>query len=306
MTDATWNSVLVNTNPTYALIGLIDSSTYEVRVKAICSTGDSSNYSTTVNFTTDISCQATSNPIISSITNNSAMVSWTSGGNETQWELDYRLSTNATWQTVSVNTNPTYTLNGLSDSSTYEVRVKAICSIGDSSSYSTIVSFTTTQSPQTTYTITATAGDNGVISPSGVVSVLEGGSQTFTITPDNGYNIQEVLVDNINQGDTSSYTFSNVQANHSISVSFIAGIEDNVLYPDALIFPNPANNVLNIKSGQPFERVKITNLLGQVLYNAKIVNSDFSIDISAYNSGIYFVRLEGSQGIVTKKFVKKQ
>ena len=154
-----------------------------------------------------------------------------------------------------------------------------------------------------TYTITASAGDNGTISPSGTISIPQGGSQTFTISPDNGYHIQNVLVDNVSQGDASSYTFSNIQENHAISVSFIAGIEDNVLGTDVLIFPNPANNVLNIKSRQLFEKIKITNLLGQVLYNAKITNSDFSINISSYTAGIYFVCLEGKNGIATKKFV---
>ena len=154
-----------------------------------------------------------------------------------------------------------------------------------------------------TYTITASAGDNGTISPSGTISIPQGGNQTFSISPDNGYHIQDVSVDNVSQGDTSSYTFSNVQENHAISVSFIAGIEDNVSETDVLIFPNPANNVLNIKSGQLFEKIKITNLLGQVLYNAKITNSDFSINISSYTAGIYFVCLEGKNGIATKSLL---
>ncbi len=47
----------------------------------------------------------------------------------------------------------------------------------------------------TTHTITATAGAGGVISPEGTVSVKHGGSQTFTITPDDGYEIKDILVD---------------------------------------------------------------------------------------------------------------
>jgi hypothetical protein len=71
------------------------------------------------------------------------------------------------------------------------------------------------------YTITASAGANGAISPSGPVSVNCGASQSFTITPNSCYSIQNVLVDGVSQGAISSFTFSNVQANHTISATFV-------------------------------------------------------------------------------------
>jgi len=72
----------------------------------------------------------------------------------------------------------------------------------------------------TDYTITATAGSGGSISPSGEVNVSSGGSQTFSMAPDGGYQIADVLVDGTSVGAQSSYTFSNVDGDHSISVSF--------------------------------------------------------------------------------------
>lgn len=74
--------------------------------------------------------------------------------------------------------------------------------------------------PPTTYTIDASAGSGGSISPAGVVSVEEGSAQSFTITPDAGYQVQDVVVDGASQGAISSYTFENVQADHTIQVSF--------------------------------------------------------------------------------------
>ncbi|MEW6417445.1 MAG: DNRLRE domain-containing protein [Nitrospirota bacterium] len=71
-----------------------------------------------------------------------------------------------------------------------------------------------------TYTITATAGSGGSISPSGSVSVNYGASQTFTITANTNYSIANVLVDDTSVGAVSTYTFSNVTANHTISASF--------------------------------------------------------------------------------------
>jgi hypothetical protein len=71
-----------------------------------------------------------------------------------------------------------------------------------------------------TYTITASAGENGSISPSGSVVVNEGDSQTFTITPDAGYEIADVLVDGNSVGAVPTYTIENVTADHTIHASF--------------------------------------------------------------------------------------
>ena len=74
--------------------------------------------------------------------------------------------------------------------------------------------------PVTGYTITATAGANGSITPSGAVGVAAGGSQTFTISPSSGYVIDTLKVDGLEVTATTSYTFSDVKANHTIEVTF--------------------------------------------------------------------------------------
>ena len=68
--------------------------------------------------------------------------------------------------------------------------------------------------------ITATAGDNGRITPTGDVAVPKGESETFTITPDSGYRIKDVLVDGKSVGAVSTYTFENVVDNHTIHATF--------------------------------------------------------------------------------------
>lgn len=74
-------------------------------------------------------------------------------------------------------------------------------------------------SPSINYSITASAGANGTISPSGATVVAYGGNQAYTITPNIGSEIDEVLVDNV-AVPAANYTFSNVTANHTISVTF--------------------------------------------------------------------------------------
>ena len=71
------------------------------------------------------------------------------------------------------------------------------------------------------YTIKATAGAGGSISPSGNVSVREGRDRTFTITPDKGYAISNVKIDGKSIGAVKSYTFKNVRRNHTIEVIFM-------------------------------------------------------------------------------------
>lgn len=70
------------------------------------------------------------------------------------------------------------------------------------------------------YTITASAGTGGFISPSGSVSVQEDTDKTFTITPDSGYHISDVLVDGKSVGAVTRYTFDNVQKRHTIEAIF--------------------------------------------------------------------------------------
>ena len=73
------------------------------------------------------------------------------------------------------------------------------------------------------YTIEATAGTGGSISPSGNISVREGADQTFTITPDKGYAVANVKIDGESIGAVKSYTFENVSKAHAIEVIFVKG-----------------------------------------------------------------------------------
>ncbi len=70
------------------------------------------------------------------------------------------------------------------------------------------------------YAISVVNGENGSISPSGS-SLSYGSSKTFTITPNSGYSVDQVEVDGANLGAITSYTFTDIASNHTISATFV-------------------------------------------------------------------------------------
>ena len=96
----------------------------------------------------------------------------------------------------------------------------------------------------TMYEITASAGEHGSISPSGSVNVAEGNSKTFTITADEGYEIESLTVDGTNVSVADSYTFADVKESHSIQVTFkqIETEDPAVEVPVIAVQPKEATN----------------------------------------------------------------
>lgn len=90
---------------------------------------------------------------------------------------------------------------------------------------------TETPTQPTTFTITASAGQGGSITPSGAVSVEKGGSQTFTIKPSDNYEIEDVKVDGQSVGKVETYTIGDVNENHTIAATFT---EKAVILPDSI------------------------------------------------------------------------
>jgi prepilin-type N-terminal cleavage/methylation domain-containing protein len=80
----------------------------------------------------------------------------------------------------------------------------------------------TSAASETTHTISAAAGTGGSVSPSGTVTVSEGDTATFTITPEEGNSIEAVTVDGVNVGTSTVYEFANVIEDHTIEATFSA------------------------------------------------------------------------------------
>jgi beta propeller repeat protein len=132
------------------------------------------------------------------------------GGSQT-----YTITPNAGYSIADVMVGPTGgTLSSVGAVSSYPI-----------SNITANMTIAATFAPNPTYTITASAGSNGSISPNGAVSVLGGTNKKFTITPDAGYRMYELFIDGVKQEyPRNPYTFTNVQAAHTIDVTFVLDV----------------------------------------------------------------------------------
>ena len=193
-------------NPSFSLTGLQDNEFYYFVVTAIDTSENESGYSAEVMYE--------SSPTIVTYA-----VTSSSGSNGSITPLG---TTN-----VNQGANQSYSINPDSDYHIKDVQVDGV-SVGPVSEYifSNVMSDhdirASFEADQTTVThsITASCEANGSISPDGVSNVISGSDITFNIAPIKNYRIKDVRVDNVSVGAASSYTFSNVTTDHTITASF--------------------------------------------------------------------------------------
>jgi hypothetical protein len=133
------------------------------------------------------------------------------------------------------------------------------------------------------YQITASAGLHGTISPSGNVSVIEGANQPFTITPDFGYQISDVVVDGESVGAVTSYAFANVSIDHTISavftlIPFVLGADNGLYYRGSMnssvLTPQLVLSATDSAGASANQWIKFNLLSGDGAFAADSVQTD--------------------------------
>jgi len=122
-----------------------------------------------------------------------------------------------TTQTITITPNSGYNVSDVKVDGTSVGAVTSYTFNNVAANHTISATFAATTS---SYDITASAASGGSISPAGTVTISGGASKSFTITPNSGYKVADVKVDGTSVGAVSSYTFSNVTANHTISATF--------------------------------------------------------------------------------------
>ena len=158
-----------------------------------------------------------------------------------------------------------------------------------------------------TYTLTATAGLGGSITPNGSVTVNKGGSQTFTATADINYEIDRwSLNGNVVQSGGKTYTVSNVQADAPVQVTFkkATGFETPNA-PLAKIYPNPTDGLIHLVfESQGVHHVTVSTMNGTILLRQVVADENFRIDISIYPAGVYLLTIDDGKYQTITKIVK--
>jgi hypothetical protein len=127
---------------------LLASTAYKLRMRSICAPGDTSLWSSVVEFTTTAvpDCVTPTNLTVADITASSAQLSWTADASNLKWNLRYRISTATEWTENDDLTTTSYSLTGLSSNTVYIWRVQAACAESRTSSWASQNKFTTSTS----------------------------------------------------------------------------------------------------------------------------------------------------------------
>jgi len=173
-------------------------------------------------------CLPPTNLAISNVSSSSALVTWTAGGSESSWQVDYKLVSSPNWTTATAHTT-SFTMTGLQSDSQYQIRVKAICTSGESL-FTELVFYTT------------------------------------------------------------------------------VGIAEHDLSQYVTLYPNPTQSVIDLKLDRTYlgaTECHIYDMYGRLMRVLPIEEEITSIDVSAFASGVYIIRLTTEQGQVSKRFVKQ-
>ena len=112
------------------------------------------------------------------------------------------------------------------------------------------------------HTITVIDPDHGSISP-GTVDVKQGAFASFDISPDEGYVLDQVLINGRSVGKFDSYTFNNVHESHTLTAVFEAVIVAKEAVTIDRVYPNPAIDRFQIRTNREIAGVKVFTLDGQ-------------------------------------------
>ena len=282
------------------------------------------SYYSTYTFTPDCGfapepCETPTGLAVNSVTQSTAVATWTAGGTETSWNVQYKAASASSWQNATANTT-TYTMSGLTASTAYQVRVQANC--GDTQSeWTTAVSFTTegggsgscatptglTASNIESESITVNWDAASGVSSWNVQYRPEGGQLSTASTTTNSYTItgltgnttyQIQVQANCGDGHLSDWT-------QAINVT-TTGI-DSWLASSVTLYPNPAKEYVDIRVDGDLNvtAMEVYDVYGK-LVNTVIVNENPTrINLSGIADGMYFVRVTTEAGMVTKRFVKQ-
>ncbi len=320
-------------NPTYQLTNLTPNTTFQVRIASFCHPNvpaATQGYSAVAEGTTTATCDPPNNLAAGATSTSSIDLSWSTTTNATSYTIEYKMTSSSTWSSISTS-SLAYTINGLSQNTSYNIRVKAACGATQTSGYSNEITVTTSISTGCD-TPTGLAASNitnnsclmtwnvatGAINYSLDYTPVSNPNGWITATP----NSTSQMLDNLNANTTYQARIKTVcGGGASSSYSSIITFNTVTLTSNALTQQTPSqaiaapyvtqqqvDNQINIAPNPTkgefevmFKLNEINNVLltltdvfGKVLYTEMLTLQEerISIDLQPYTAGLYFLQVQ--------------
>jgi fibronectin type 3 domain-containing protein len=309
----------------FNLTGLQQSTSYEWMVQAICSQGNSAFSTMAVFSTLADPCPVPTGITASAITTTSASITWSPVANALSYQLQYKASADNQFTVIEGLTSTSYNFTALTQSTTYQYQVKAVCNQGQSN-FSALQSFTT-----------ASPSCNP---PTGLTASATGTTSTLSWNPVGGaayYYVRYKRNNDKNWTTTAQFTATNylitglsTKTNYTAEVWVVCsnGLTANtsvtfrtanngpqapgmITYNEneVLIAPNPAVNVLHVVLAEglttPGSVLQVYDTYGRLLRTVPVRGVNNEINISNLPRGSYRLRWSGKDKSITQPFIKE-
>jgi Metallo-peptidase family M12/Secretion system C-terminal sorting domain/Fibronectin type III domain len=335
-TATAWTTVTTNALA-YTIANLLPSTSYNVRIKAVCTSGISSPY-WTATFTTlnGLICSIPTGLTAGSITTSSAIVSWNTVTGAAGYALDYATTVNPNSWSTAIPSGTSFTFYNLQPNTMYQLRIRTICTGNTLSAYSSMVYFTTLNNVGSGC---STPTGLGASSITGTTALIKWNTVGGAIN----YSLDYAATNNPNYWitatpNTNSFSLYNLQTNmpYQIRIKTVCGggaasaYSSNVVFTTAAQFggnnsglaaapsttntmtiaPNPVTDKFTIYFALKEESnidLELTDVTGRTLHSEKLFlqNNPYEMNIQEFPKGIYFVRARINQSeLLVKKVVK--
>ncbi|WP_196888971.1 T9SS type A sorting domain-containing protein [Aureivirga sp. CE67] len=300
---------------------------YQIRIKTICSETNSSDW-ITQNIVTEASCATPTNITFSEITYNSAVATIEDVENALTYEYFlYKKETNEQISNVNTN-NGGLILNlpvsgDLEPETTYQLKVRRKCADNTWSEFTELYEFTTTEFVclmPTDIEITNVTTESFYVN----LNIESGNSFQYNLYKGE----EEIRTNDINATPSGYFPVTDLETNTTYKIKIkrlcelngesssseftelfeVTTLDDlniSELEIEGLkIYPNPVNDILNFTSKEKIQSMKIKNILGKVIFEEKLNKTNGTINVSGLNDGIYFLLIKSGNKINTVKILK--